>query len=99
MARKVDVRNPDGNSYQVRRLQADLMVHNGLAKRIDAFAIEIVSKSQHRKRGQKASHQGGVYELAAIDKFPRIYLGGLTRTEHQPSKHHPFKGARVNHQP
>ena len=42
-----------------------------------------------------SSQQGWIYESLAIETRPKIYSGGLTRTETCPRKIMPFSGARV----
>jgi len=52
-----------------------------------------------RKKQALKSTQGEVYEAAAIEKYPIIFLGGLVRTETKPAKIKAFSGAKVGHQP
>lgn len=64
------------------------MVNSGEAEPIkpDNFAAGIVLASKNRE-----SVQGAVLESLAVEKFPVILSGGLTRTETQPkvNKHLP----------
>jgi hypothetical protein len=76
------------------------LVDRGRAEFIDPLSIRliepnVVATSSSLINGNK---QGAVYELAAIDKNPQYFDGGLTRTEHQPAKFSPWKGARIGHQ-
>ncbi len=44
-----------------------------------------------------SSGQEQAYESLGAEKHPRIFCGGLTRTEHRPATLKPFHGARVAH--
>ena len=79
----------------LKKSQAKDLIRRGLAewvKRNGTIRYLAPAQSSPLRSGQ-----GRVYERAATDPRPVILNGGLTRNEHQPAKHQPFKAARVGH--
>jgi hypothetical protein len=82
--------------YIKKRLAISL-VDRGFAtfgpNRNSILSVPIQPVGPHLRCGQQRP-----YEQLGIEKFPIVFLGGLTRTEHKPAKFDRHKGARVGHQ-
>lgn len=101
MTMKIAVFKHDSVSMQMKdrichvsKGEARHMVESGWADRISKYVIRL---KRLRLYHPIRSGQAVAYESVGAERFPRIFLGGLTRTEHCPKPIPKFKGARVNH--
>lgn len=78
----------DPPARHIKRARAEVLVFMCQAVWLSEDSIQLVPRKTNRQ-GQ----QGMAYELAAIDKHPRVLLGGLTRNEHNP-KPYPIASQR-----
>lgn len=99
--RKNENPNIQRASRHVKKSVAHLLIAEGRAvpvryKLYGGSAIQLTTHIVLPKDPLRCG-QAVTYEKLAIEMYPQIFLGGLTRTEHKPAVLKKFHGARVAH--
>jgi len=78
--------NIDRPAFRVSNALGNKYIAQGIAKLVDSGKHKALQLLQKRSQTETlSSQQGWIYEALAIEKYPQIFQGGMTRTETQPN--------------